>query len=128
MTHLAQPPGEKVYNDQEDDCGDENLDVSPHIRTERCHCSLQSFQRHRSVPQSSSASRLHSRREAYALLSFLNQVLSGIRWNSKPDKQPAVVINRKSQGAGHFETARCCNRICESKAGDLGHLTRPSGG
>jgi hypothetical protein len=45
--HLGEPPGEKIYNDQKDDCGDENMDVSPHIRTERCHRLPREFQRHR---------------------------------------------------------------------------------
>jgi hypothetical protein len=42
--HLVQPPGEKVYNDQEHDCGNENFDVSPYIRTECCKHSIQAFQ------------------------------------------------------------------------------------
>jgi hypothetical protein len=71
----------------------------------------------------------HSRPEAYALLSFPHPLLCGIWWNSRSDKQqPTVVIYRNRRASGHFETARCCSRICESKAGDLGHLTRPSGG
>src|SRR5262245_784489 len=38
---LAQPLGEKVCDDKEDDCGEENKDVSTSISTERCHCPLQ---------------------------------------------------------------------------------------
>jgi hypothetical protein len=45
VTHLGQPPAEKVYNDQEDDCGDENLDVSPYLRTE-CWYLAQALQHH----------------------------------------------------------------------------------
>jgi hypothetical protein len=68
-TPQPQPPGEKVYNDQEDDGGDENMDVSPHIRTEHCHCLLLAFQRHRSLPQSSSASRLTADASGFFILS-----------------------------------------------------------
>jgi hypothetical protein len=77
-THLAQPPGQRVYNDQEDDCGDENMDVSPHIRTEHCHCLLQAFQRHRSLPQSSSASRSTAGASGFFIFSQSVGILSGL--------------------------------------------------
>src|SRR5262245_9732567 len=50
LHRLGQPLDEKVCDDKEDDCGDENIDVSPSISTERCYCLLQAFYRHRLPP------------------------------------------------------------------------------
>jgi hypothetical protein len=58
---LGQPLDENVCHDKEDNCGNENMDVATSISADRRHCLRQAFQRHRSLPQSSSASRFTAR-------------------------------------------------------------------